>query len=67
MLLRHLEFGVWETLQQLHFGQCIFDRLVLLISLLAVFEGLVHNISHTSGRRIDDHCCLIIISEVDTH
>ena len=67
MLLRHLQFGVWETLQQSHFGQCVLDRCVLLISLLAVFGGLVHNVSHTSGRKIGDHCSLIIISEVDTH
>lgn len=67
MLLRHLQFGVWETLQQSHFGQCVFDRCVLLINLLAVFGGLVHNVSHTSGRKIGDHCSLIIISEVDTH
>ena len=61
MLLRHLQLGVWETLQQSRFGQCVFDRLVFLICLLAVFGGLERNISHKSGRKIDDHCYLIVI------
>jgi hypothetical protein len=61
VLLRHLQLGVWKTLQQSRFGQCVFDRLVFSISSLAVFGGLKRNILHKSGRKIGDYYYLIVI------